>query len=91
MNGYALDSTTTDLISHVPCVYRETPLGYLIHPRKALWPTWLEPYTENNIWEDYYTHTLEVYHEWHLLDNLGERPDYMISSYHLSLLIWPIA
>ena len=65
--GYALYNTTTDSSSHIPWVYRETPLGYLIHLRKSLWPSCLEPYTENNIWGDYYARTLEVYHEWHLL------------------------
>ena len=82
MNGYALNNTTTDLSSHVPCVYQETPLGYLIYLRKALWSSCLEPYNENNILGDYYTRTLEVYREWHLLDNSGERPDYLKSSYH---------
>ena len=42
---------------------------------------YLEPYTENNIQGDYYACTLEVYHEWHLLDNPGERPDFL-NSYH---------
>ena len=80
--GYALDNTTTDLSSHVPCVYRETPLGYLIYLRKALWPSCLDPYTKNSIWGDYYTCTHEVYHEWYLLDNPGERPDYLNLSCH---------
>ena len=88
--AYALGITTTDLSSHVPCVYRETPLGYLIYLRKALWPYFLDPYTENNIWGDYYAHILVVYREWHLLDNPGERPDYLNSSCHLSLLVWPV-
>ena len=87
VNGYALDNTTTDLSSHVPCVYWETPLGYLIHLRKSLCPSCLEPYTENNIQRDYYARTLEVYHEWHLLDNPGERLDYLNSSCHLSVLV----
>ena len=82
MNGYALDNTTTDLSSHVPCVCRETPLGYLIHLRKSLWSSFLEPYTENKIQGDYYARTLEVYREWHLLDNPSERLDYLNSSYH---------
>ena len=73
--GYALDNTTTDLSSHVPCVYRETPLGYLIYLRKSLWPSFLEPYTENNIRGDYYARTLVVYHELQLLDNPDERPN----------------
>ena len=80
--GYALDNTTTNLISHVPWVYWETPLGYLIHLRKSLWPSCSEPYTKNNIQGDYYTRTLEVYHEWHLVDNPGERPDYLNPSCH---------
>ena len=42
----------------------------------------LEPYTENSIRGDYYAHTLEVYHEWHLLDNPGEKFDFLNSSYH---------
>ena len=62
----------------LPCVYRETPLGYLIHMRKDLWPSFLEPYTENNIRGDYYACTLEEYREWHLLDN----PDYLNPSCH---------
>ena len=82
MNGCALDNITTDLSSHIPCVYRETPLGYLIYLRKTLWPSCLEPYTKKSIQGDYYACTLEVYHEWHLLDNLGERPDFLNSSYH---------
>ena len=91
MNGCALDITTTDLSSHVPCVYRETPLGYLIFLRKSLWLSCLEPYTKNNIQGDYYARTLVVYHEWHLLDNPSERPDYLNSSCHLSSLVCPIA
>ena len=75
-------NTTTDLSSHVPCIYRETPLGYLIHLRKSLWPSCLEPYTKNNIHGDYYTRTLKVYHKWNLPDNPSERPDYLNSSYH---------
>ena len=71
MNGCALDNTTTDLISHVPCVYQETPLGYPVHMRKTLWPYCLEKYTENNIQGDYYARTLEVYREWRLLNNPG--------------------
>ena len=82
MNDYALDNTTTDLSSHVPCVYQETPVGYLIYLRKALWPSCLEPYTKKNIQGDYYAHTLEVYHEWHLLDNPGQRPEYLNPSCH---------
>ena len=74
MNGCALDITTTDLNSNIPCVYRETPLGYLVHLRKTLWSSCLEKYTENRILGDYYTCTLVVYHELHLLDNPGERP-----------------
>ena len=81
VNGCALDITTIDLSSHVPCVYRETPLGYLIYLRKSLWSSYLEPYTENSIQGDYYTRTLEVYREWNLLDNPGERPDFLNSSY----------
>ena len=68
MNGCALDITTTDLNSHVPCVYWETPLGCLIYLRKALWLSCLEPYTENKIWGYYYACALEVYHDLHLLD-----------------------
>ena len=90
MNGCALDSTTTDLSSHVPRLYQETPLGYLIYLRKALWPSCLEPYTENNIRGDYYACSLEIYREWHLLDNPGERLNYLNSSYHLSLLVFPV-
>ena len=87
VNGCALDNTTTDLSSHVPCVYRETPLGYLIYLRKSLWPSFLEPYTENIIWGDYYTRTLVVYRELHLLDNPGERPTILKPPYHLRLLV----
>ena len=36
-NDCALDNTTMDLISHVPCVYWETLLGFLYHLRKSLW------------------------------------------------------
>ena len=68
------DNTTTNLSSHVPCVYQETPLGYLVHMRKTLWTSCLEQYTENNIQGDYYTRTLVVYRELHLLDNPSERP-----------------
>ena len=49
--GYTLENTTTDLSSHVLCVYRETPLGYLIHLRKSLWSSFLEPYTEKTFRE----------------------------------------
>ena len=83
MDGCALDNTTTDLSTHLPCVYRETTLGYLIHMRKALWLSYLEPYTKNNIRGDYYAHTLEVYREWHLLGNPSERLDYLNPSCHL--------
>ena len=38
MNGYALDITTTDLSSHVPCVYRETLLGILKPSELSFWP-----------------------------------------------------
>ena len=73
MNGCALDNTTIDLSFHVPCVYRENPLGYLDHLRKSLWPSCVEQYTENNIQGDYYARTLVVYRELHLLENHGER------------------
>ena len=86
MYGYALDNTT-DSISHVPLVYWETPLGSLIHLRKSLWMSFLEPYTENNIRGDYYARTLDLYHELHLLANLGERPTILNPSYHLRLLV----
>ena len=86
MNGCALD-INTDLSSHVPCVYRETPLGYPIYLRKSLWSSCVEKYIENNIWGDYYTCTPVVHRKWHLLENPGERPDYLNSSYHLSLLV----
>ena len=85
--GYALDNTATDSISHVPWVYQETPLGYLIYLRKALWPSCLDPYTENNIWGDYYACTLEVYREWHRLDNPSERPGFWNPPVILSLLV----
>ena len=52
------------------------------HLIKSLCPSCLEPYTKKNIQGDYYACTLEVYREWHLLNNLGERPDYLNSSYH---------
>ena len=87
MNSCALDNTTTDLSSHVPCVYRETPLGYPDHLRKSIWPSYVEQYTENNIQRDYYACTPEVYRELHLLYNLGERSAIMNPSYHLSLLV----
>ena len=80
--GYALDNTTTNSSSHIPWVYRETPLGYLIYLRKSLWSSCLEPYTKNSIQGDYYACTLEVYREWHLLDNPSERPDFLKSPCH---------
>ena len=82
VDGCALDNTTTDLSSHVSCVYQETPLGYLIYLRKALWLSRLDPYTENNIRGDYYARTLEVYHEWHLLTILVRDLTFLNSSYH---------
>ena len=82
MKYCVLENTTTNLSSHVPCVYRETPLGYLIYLRKSLWSSYLEPYTKNNIRKDYYACTLEVYHEWHILDNPSERYDYLNPSFH---------
>ena len=87
MNGCALDNTTTDLSSHVPCVYQETPLGYPDHLIKKLWSSCVDQYTENNIQGDYYAHTHEVYRELHLLDNPGERPTIMNLSYNLSLFV----
>ena len=87
MNGYALDSTTTNLRSHVPCVYWETPLGFLVQLRKTLWSSYLEQYIENNIQGDYYTHALEVYHKFHVLNNPGERQTILNPSYHLRLLV----
>ena len=72
--GYGLDSTTINLSSHVPWVYRETPLGYLIYLRKSLWTSCVEQYTKNNILGDYYARNLVVYRALHLLDNPGERP-----------------
>ena len=56
-------------------------LGYPIHLRKALWPSCVEQYTENNIQGDYYAGNLVVYHELHLLDNPGERPVILNPSY----------
>ena len=50
--------------------------------RKSLWSSCLEPYTEKNIQGYYYARTLEVYHEWHLLDNPGERLDFLNPSCH---------
>ena len=86
MNSCALDITTTNLSSHVPYVYWETPLRFLIQPRKTLWPSCLEKYTKNDIQGDYYARVLEVYRELHLLDSLGERPTILNPSYHLRLL-----
>ena len=37
VDACTLDITTTDLSSHVPCVYRETLLGFLYYLRKSLW------------------------------------------------------
>ena len=53
-----------------------TPLGYHVHLRKTLCPYYVEQYTENNIWGDYFACTLEVYREWHRLDNPSERTDF---------------
>ena len=72
VNNCALDNTTTNLSSHVPCVYQETPLGFLVQLRKTIWLSCLEKYTKNNIWGDYYACTSVVYHKLHLLDNPGE-------------------
>ena len=48
LNGCALDNTNTDLSSHVPCVYRETLLGFPKPSKKILMAVLLEQYTENN-------------------------------------------
>ena len=34
LNSYTLDSASTDLISHVPCIYRETLIGTWNHLSK---------------------------------------------------------
>ena len=60
VNGCALDSTTTDLSSHVSCVYRETLLGFLIQLRKTLWPSSLEKYIKKSTRGDYYARTLSI-------------------------------
>ena len=60
MDGCALDNTTTDLRSHVPCVYWETLLGFLVQLRKTLWPSCLEKYIEKKNRGDYYARTLSI-------------------------------
>ena len=44
-------------------------------PTRVPWLSCLDPYTKNSIQGDYYAHTLEVYHKWHLPDNPSERPN----------------
>ena len=85
MNGCALDNTTTNLSSHVPCVYWETPLGYPDHLRKTLWSSCVEKYTKKKIQGGYYARTPKVYHKLDLLDNPSERPTILNLSYHLIL------
>ena len=60
VDGFLLNNTTTNLSSHIPCIYRETLLGFLVQLRKTLWPSCLEQYTEKNTQGDYYACTLSI-------------------------------
>ena len=59
-NNCALDNTTTEWSSHVPCVYRETLLGILRPCEHSPLTVLSSQYTKNNIWGDYYTCIVQV-------------------------------